>query len=257
MAQRSRPEMHLVLSDQHIPYQDRGVESLTLDFIREHKPDAIHLLGDVLDFYTLSRFDKDPARSGQLQDDLDQGCDYINRIRRHTRAPLIWSEGNHENRLRRYLWGTAPALAGLRSLRFEDLLRLAEFKINWAPAMKPYKVGKLLFTHGELVRKWSGMTAKGHYEKYGCSVIHGHTHRLGSFYHSTYENSHGAWENGCLCELSPEYMVSPDWQNGWSVVWFYGDYFHVEQVCVSGGQYVYHGGMRKLTEAAAKHKRKK
>lgn len=256
MSLRTRPEMHLVLSDQHIPFQDPGVESLTLDFIREHQPDVIHLLGDVIDFYPLSRFDKDPQRHTQLQDDLDQACDYVNRIKARSKAKIIWSEGNHENRLKRYLWGRAPELANLRSLRYEELLRLEQFKITWAPSMKPYKVGKLLFTHGELVRKWSGMTAKGHFEKYGCCVIHGHTHRLGSFYHSSYENAYGAWENGCLCSLQPEYMVSPDWQNGWSVVHFYGDYFHVEQVCVIKGQYVYHGGLRRLSEAAKKHRPK-
>lgn len=256
MATRTRPEMHLVLSDQHIPFQDPGVESLTLEFIKEHQPDGIHLLGDVLDFYPLSRFDKDPQRLSQLQDDLDQGCDYLNEVRKRSQAPIIWSEGNHEDRLRRYLWRQAPELAGLKGMQFEELLRLQEFKVRWAPAMKPYKVGKLLFTHGSVVRKWSGMSAKAHHEKYGMNVIHGHTHRLGAFYHTTYESSYGSWENGCLCGLQPEYCISPDWQNGWSVVWFYGDYFHVEQVCVIDGQYVFHGGLRRLTAAARQPRRK-
>ena len=48
-------EMHVVLSDQHIPFQDPVLEDLTVDFLKEHKPTTIHLLGDVLDFYSLSR----------------------------------------------------------------------------------------------------------------------------------------------------------------------------------------------------------
>lgn len=254
---RTRPEMHLVLSDQHIPYQDPGVEALTLAFIKEHKPSAIHLLGDVLDFYTLSRFDKDPSREGNLQDDIDLACQYVARIRHETNVPIIWSEGNHEARLRKYLWQKAPELAGLRSMQLEELLRLRDFKVQWAGAMKPYKVGKLLFTHGDLVRRWSGQSAKAHHDKYGMNVILGHCHRLGSFYHTTYESSYGAWENGCLCSLKPEYCLSPDWQNGWSVVWFHGDFFHVEQVPVIDGQYVYHGELRKLTEAARRHRPKR
>ncbi len=247
MASRTRPEMHLVLSDQHIPYQDKAVETLTLEFIGEHKPDVIHLLGDVIDFYTLSRFDKEPSRLTDLQNDIEDALLYIERIRNVSpKSRIIWSEGNHENRLRRFLWSRAPELSMLRSLQFAELFHLQDFDVEWVPANSPYHVGKLLFTHGDLVRKWSGASAKGHHEKYGCCVIHGHTHRLGSFYHTTLSGSHGAWENGCLCTLKPEYMISPDWQNGWSVVWFYGDVFHVEQVVVNNGSYVYHGGLRTI-----------
>ena len=82
-------------------------------------------------------------------------------------------------------------------------------------------------------------------DKFGCNVIHGHTHRLGAHYHRTYGDMMGAWENGCLCTLDPEYVVKPDWQNGWSVVWFNGARFHVEQICVVDKQYVYHGKVYK------------
>lgn len=239
-------EMHVVLSDQHIPFQDPVIEDLSIDFLAEHQPKVIHLLGDVLDFYSLSSFDKDPQRRETLQDELDGATRYFKRLRKVCpKARIIYSEGNHENRLRRYLWSQARALSNLRTLSFEELLGLKEFNIEWVDASAPYRMGHLLFIHGELVRRASGASAKGHMDKFGCNVIHGHTHRLGAHYHRTYDDMMGAWENGCLCTLDPEYATCPDWQNGWSVVWFHGDMFNVEQVCVVNAQYVYHGKVYK------------
>jgi len=157
---------------------------------------------------------------------------------------LIYSEGNHEFRLRRYLRSEAKALAMLRDLRIEKLLGFDELKIRFQPHDRPYRVGSLLFTHGQLVRKWSAASARGHFEKYGCCCIHGHTHRLGAFYHRDIGDTYAAWENGCLCDLAPDYATAPDWQQGWSVVWHErGGYFHVEQIAVVQGKFNYHGKM--------------
>ncbi len=243
-------QMHVVLSDQHIPFQDPVLEQLSIDFLKEHKPKVIHLLGDILDFYSLSRFDKDPARLVTLQEELDGATQYFEKLRAACpKARIIYSEGNHENRLRRYLWSQARALSNLRTLSFEELLGLNKYKIEWVDSHSPYRIGNLLFIHGELVRRASGASAKGHMDKFGCNVIHGHTHRLGAHYHRTFDTMMGAWENGCLCTLDPEYAVKPDWQNGWSIVWFHGDNFHVEQVCVVNGEYVYHGKLHKARKS--------
>ena len=242
MTARINNKMGVVLSDTHVPFHDKDVCNKALAFIREHKPSTVHLLGDISDFYSVSKFVKDPQRKEDLQSDLDDTSAFLHRVRDSApRARIIYSEGNHEFRLRRYLASEARALAGLSSLRLEKLLNLDIFKIDFRPHDKPYRVGPLLFTHGQLVRKWSAYSARAHYEKYGCCVIHGHTHRLGSFYHTAVKDTYGGWENGCLCSLNPDYCTAPDWQNGWSVVWSQKDYFHVEQIIVMKGQYNYHG----------------
>ena len=132
-------EMHVVLSDQHIPFQDPVLEDLTIDFLREHKPTTIHLLGDVLDFYSLSTFDKNPARLTTLQDELDGSTRYFKRLRNVCpNSRIVYSEGNHENRLRRYLWSQARALSHLRTLAFEELLGLRKYDIKWVDSHSPY-----------------------------------------------------------------------------------------------------------------------
>jgi len=246
--------MGVVLSDVHCPFQDKSACRMALAFIREHRPATVHLLGDVADFYSISRFVKDPARKEDLQADLDATRAFLGQVRDAApSARIVYSEGNHEFRLRRYLASEAKALAMLRDLRLERLLDFESLGIRFQPQDRPYRVGSLLFTHGQLVRKWSAASARGHFEKYGCCVIHGHSHRLGAFYHRDINDTYAAWENGCLCNLNPDYVTAPDWQHGWSVVWSHRDYFHVEQVAVVKGRYNYHGkvcGRKRLSPTA-------
>jgi len=254
MAATMHKNMGIVLSDVHVPFQDKQVCGMALKFIRDQKPGIIHLLGDIADFYAVSRFDKDTSRKIDLQAELDDTVVFLQKVREA--APdsrILYSEGNHEFRLRRYLRSEARALALLRSLTLENLLSFEDLGIEYRTSDKPYRNGSLLYTHGQIVRKWSAYTAKGHFEKYGSCVIHGHTHRLGAFYHRDLDTTYGAWENGCLCDLNPEYAATPDWQHGWSVVWTKKDFFHVEQVAVIKGQYHYHGktyGRRRLSATA-------
>lgn len=239
---RMDSKMGVVLSDVHVPFQDKSVCRMALSFIKEQKPAKVHLLGDISDCYSISRFVKDPRRKEDLQEDLDLTMDFLDKVRDAAGdAQIIYSEGNHEFRLRRYLASEARALSGLRSLNLPSLLQFDRLKILWRPHDRPYRIGALLYTHGQLIRKWSGATARAHFEKYGCCVIHGHSHRLGAFYRRDISDTYIASESGCLCGLNPDYCTAPDWQQGWSVVWTQYKYFHIEQVAVVQGRYNYHG----------------
>jgi UDP-2,3-diacylglucosamine pyrophosphatase LpxH len=113
----------IVISDVHLPFSQPVATQMVVDFIRELKPDRIHLLGDVLDAQSVSRFDKDPVRKENLQDELDSVRDWLTELRDAApRAKIIYSEGNHEFRIRKYLMSEAKALAGLRALSLEKLV---------------------------------------------------------------------------------------------------------------------------------------
>jgi len=232
----------IVLSDVHLPFAQPVATQMVVEFIREQKPGRVHLLGDILDAASVSRFDKDPARKENLQDELDSVRDWLAKLRDAApRAKIIYTEGNHEFRLRKYLMSDAKALAGLRALTLGKLLDLDKLKIRWQPYGWPYRIGHLLFTHGQFVSRWSAMSAKRHYERFGCCVIHGHTHRLGAFYHTDIFDTFAAFENGCLSTLTPDYVTAPDWQNGFSVVYHSKDFFHVDQVAIVRNRFCFHG----------------
>jgi predicted phosphodiesterase len=231
----------IVVSDQHFPFENKVCIKLSRQFTRDIQPGRLHLLGDILDNYSISRFSRDPTRKIRLQGEIDSAAQYLEDCRDDAPdADLIYSEGNHENRLTRYLHSEAKELADLRALELPSLLGLKALNIRYQPASKPYKIGHLLFTHGDIVRKHSGMSACAHLEKYGCSVIHGHTHRMGSYFRTTRASIHGGFENGCLC-APPTYMSEPNWQRGFSVIHWDGPKFHVEQVPIIRNKYVYQG----------------
>ena len=242
MMSKIQNNLSVCLADVHYPFRNSTAVKMAVSFIKEQRPGRIHLLGDLCDSWALSRFDKDPTRRLNLQEELDAVGDWLVELRDAApRAKIIYSEGNHEYRLRKYLMSEAKALAGLRALSLEKLLDLDSLHIRFQPQDRPYRVGHLLFTHGQFISRWSGMSAKRHFERYGCCVIHGHTHRLGAFYHSDLDNCYGAWEAGCLSTLTPDYVTAPDWQNGFAVVNHSNKCFSVELVAIIKNQFWFRG----------------
>jgi len=242
MNSKIQSNLSVCLSDIHYVFRNSTAVDMVVKFIREQRPGRIHLLGDLCDCWILSRFDKDPTRRLNLQEELDAVRDWLAELRDAApRAKIIYSEGNHEYRLRKYLMSEAKALAGLRALTLEKLLDLDKLKIRWQPQDRPYRIGHLLFTHGQLISRWSAMSAKRHYERFGCCVIHGHTHRLGAFYHTDIDDCYGAWEAGCLSTLTPDYVTAPDWQNGFAVINHCKQFFSVELVAIIKNQFSFRG----------------
>lgn len=202
----------VVLSDIHFPYQNPSALEEAVSFISSYKPKYIILLGDIIDCYSLSRFDKDPSRILSLQKEFDLANRFITRLKDlFPYSKIIYIEGNHEKRLQKYL-NTHPEISSLRSLTVPKLLGLDSLDIPYVNELSLYNV---LFTHGEIVRKYSGQSARGEMDKNDSSGISGHTHRL-SLIHKTTRTRQMQWaESGCLCSLEPFYLTSkPDWQNG-------------------------------------------
>lgn len=239
---RPKSTHHLVLSDLHFPFQDDRALAIPMKYGKDTQPDIIHLLGDVLDCYSLSRFSKDPARHNTFQADLDATHSWLKVLRATCpNARIIYTEGNHEDRLPRYLRDKCPELASVRANQIPLLLKLSSLEIEWVKYDKPYRMGHLTFCHGgQVLRPHSAYTARGIVERVGGSVIQGDTHRLGAYHVTRWENDHAGWENGCLCRLDPEYTKGvPNWQHGFSIVHMQGKaphLFSVQQVRITNGR---------------------
>ena len=231
----------VIMNDLQIPFQDTPVVDLILNFVDELKPHGVVLNGDVVDAYSLSTFDKNPILDAGLDREIRESGYLLNRLSRSTKERW-WLGGNHEDRLRRVLW-ESPKFARLKALQFPELFNVTEHGFKWKPYGGLLWLGKLLVTHGSLVLKHSGWTGRAHFEKYGNSVLIGHTHRLGVYYRTNAKGVHAAWENGCLCKLTPEYVQYPDWQHGFSVVHVMDNgLFNVIQIPVLRRRIFFYGG---------------
>jgi hypothetical protein len=206
------------LTDWHVPYHDPKALAAAFSFCERVQPQIL-VVHECHDFYSISRFDKDPERLNSLQDEIDQVTGYFKILRQTCpESRIILLKSNHLDRLRKYLWRQAPALNSLRALKVTTLLELEKSNIEYMDTLC-YK--DVLFKHGDLVRKDSGMTARAEFGKEGMSGVSGHTHRLASHYRRLRGGEYVWLESGCLCNLEPEYVNGTvDWQHGLSLVSF-------------------------------------
>src|SRR5215211_9185434 len=98
--------IELYVSDVQFPYQEQEALNIVTQVAKDIRPDILFLGGDIVDFYQLSKFSNDPKRKLELQQDIDIANLYLGLLIDAAKAKRnIWQEGNHENRLERYLWG--------------------------------------------------------------------------------------------------------------------------------------------------------
>lgn len=234
---------YAVINDLQIPWQDKPVVDLVTDFIRDLKPHGIILNGDLTDCYSISDFNKDPERIKRwgIKREILEACELMSRFK--DLKERWWLGGNHEDRWRRVQW-QFPALQGML-MDFPKAFHMEDHGFKWKPYGGILKLGKLFVTHGSMVSKYSGQTARSHFDKYGNSILVGHTHRLGTFFRTNSRGMHAAYENGCLCQLNPEYVQSPDWQQGFSIVHTDDNgFYNVIQIPVLKRRVFFYGGER-------------
>lgn len=233
------------LCDTHNPYQDTVSIRLVEEFLQDIMPDWICYDGDLNDYYPLSKFDHNPNRIYHLSDDISSTTSMFERHSKlFPKARKILIDGNHEDRLRRYLWTRAPELASLDCLMPENLFKLADYDITHIPYEQKVIVNGIFeITHGNIVSKHSGYTAKRMFEEHGGCGICGHCHRGGSFYKRNDFGTWGWWEGFCLCLLNPDYISNPNWVQGITLIHFKGSHFWIEQIPIINHTLMYGGRM--------------
>ena len=227
-------KLFAIAGDLQYPFLDMKAWKVFLEVVKSEQPDGVILNGDILDFYQISNYPKDPKRSTTIDKDLEG-------VKKYILDPLQfinerwWMDGNHDQRLERYLIKNAPALKWLpkqKAITIPNLLNLHEEGWVYKPYGDYYQLGKLWVLHGFMVRQHSGLTARAHFDRLGTSVIINHTHRLGTYYSTNARGPHISVENGCLCLLKPDWMQYPNWQQGFSLVHFNtsSGFFNIQQL---------------------------
>jgi len=214
----------IYLSDIQIPFADWPAVKLVEQFMEDWQPDRIFYVGDIADFYGISKFDKNPGRRFRLQHERQWTMDMLDRHKRIVpEAKQVWLDGNHEERIVRYLWERAPELADLRdedgelALGVPALFGLTERGIQYTSYAGHVDYLGFLITHGNLLSKHSSYTAKQMSERFRSSGLSAHSHRLGMYNWTGIAGPQAWYENGCLCRMDPDYTHNPNWQQGFHI----------------------------------------
>ena len=206
----------IIGSDIHIPFHDEKAVKAFVDYCKDIQPQAIILNGDVLDFYKLSRFVKGEGRNPyeeitecqELLKDIKSNC---------PNSEIYYIIGNHETRLTTYVLNNAPHLASLVEDVF-SIIKTSEIGVKGCAEVVVND--NFVCTHGKLLGSKAGLSAIKEIEKHYMSGASGHTHRLAKFITRKARRKFVWLETGCLCNLNPEYVQDPDWQQGFAVIQF-------------------------------------
>lgn len=213
-----------IMSDTHFDHHDDvAIESFEKRCKRQGKRLAgIILNGDIMDACQISDHLRDPHGT-TFYKERDITVEYLKRIRGlFPKAHIIYKEGNHEDRIYRYILRQAPSFHGLEELTIPSLLKLSQFGIDYVATDGLIELGKLNVIHGhEYQSGWNAPAnpAKTLLDKANECVLAGHHH---STHNSTQPTIRGdkiaAWVTGCNCNLQPKWKRYNNWNLGHALV---------------------------------------
>lgn len=204
-----------VASDFHVPYHDKKAVATFINYCREVQPDMIVINGDLVDMYMLSRFAKGEGRNPMSE--IEEAREILANLRQDTKADIYYVIGNHEQRLEKTILAKAPELASL----IEDVFSIFKLDEIGVKGVGTITVNdNFVFKHGTLLGSKSGLSAIKEMENAYLSGATGHTHRLAKYIARKAGRKFVWLETGCLCSMEPEYMLNPNWQQGFAMVQF-------------------------------------
>lgn len=228
-----------IISDLHIPYHSIEAITTTFDSFLKYGIDSLLINGDLIDFYQLSKFMKDP-RKRSVKDELDATrlfLDIINSV--FPDARKFYKLGNHDIRYENWLKTKAPELLEIAEYRLDILLRLAEKRIEFIDDKTIVKAGGLTVVHGHELNMKSVTVnpARTLYLKSKVSTLCSHLH-VASQHAGKRIDKHviGCWSTGHLSEESPDYAPYNEWVHGFATVDIEGKEFEVSNYKILKGR---------------------
>lgn len=211
----------LIIGDLHIPYHNDEAVFAALEFGGDKEVDTIIINGDLIDFYQLSRFEKDP-RNRSVKYEIDATKVFLNGLRTiFPKALIIWALGNHCHRWGKYIIQQAPALLDIEAISMTELFELNKLSIKLVESNQYIYAGKLMISHGHNIGLKSGgvnvaRTVRLKLNRSACvNHFHRETKDTGRVLD---ENQFSCWSLGALCDLNPNYLPVNDWSLGFGYV---------------------------------------
>lgn len=252
-------DVAMVIGDMHFGYECWDTLNIFFQCVEELKPSKIILNGDTVDLLAVSSYTKDPRTGHSIQDEIvayHKFLKILHDITEEYQTEILETNGNHsgngiEGRWWRYLANSSdikplleiPKIA--ESLSYQRVFypdgswcRVKLIEGNGGQKSTVELPGSMFVFHGEIVRKHGGFSARGNFEKYNASTITNHTHRQGSHYITVPQLGSRPiriiknYENGCACQLNPEYVDGANWQNGFAIVNYHDNNTAVELVTI-------------------------
>lgn len=212
----------LIINDLHLYFHSTPAIKLALNEAKASGVDKIIIDGDLLDLGGVGRWTRRPDRV-IIRDEIELGKLFFAQLRNmFPHQEIIYKEGNHDERLEKFIWTKCPELYGLQLLSLAELLELKKYEVKKIASMQLMKMGELWVAHGHEFIGGSGgeNVATKMLNKVKRNIIFGHFHSPQETVHSNLidDTPHGSWSVGCLCQLKPTYHPHNNWGHGFALV---------------------------------------
>lgn len=242
----------IILPDLQIPLHDKPFVEKLLKLVQNVRPDKLIFIGDISDSTEVSRWVK--GKPGEYTGQFQNACDHVADIVRRFRiaapeAELAVQLGNHDTRIEDYLEQGAPALLEQRSLKVESLFGFNA--VGAATHRKPYEfLPGVLAVHGheESYSSVPGKYGLDAINRYGRSVVYGHTHRPllvtnSRGYDGVLETQFAMNVGHGMDTLKADYIKSGhmNWCRAVGVVTYHDGHLYPELILSVDGTFMYDG----------------
>lgn len=221
-----------ILPDIHAPAHHEQIMWAVKEFLADYNPHILVLIGDVGDVFGLSAWPKNPRIPDNLAWEIGETRELIDELIECSGAMHTFiTMGNHEDRNRRWLMNVGSKLAGIVGMGSREPIVSFHEMLGYKPSDPVTFIydeqnaggfggglklnGDLKLIHGYIVRPRPGASPRAVSDKDLQSVVHGHTHRLGSNMREITKGVVRSYEIGMLVNPSHSMMGYANLLNNW------------------------------------------
>lgn len=229
-----------VLSDIHFPFHSMEALVPAIKYLKEKEIDCLYLNGDIFDFYSISRHEKDPDMR-DFKREVDMCRDFVQKLRDiFPNSALYYKMGNHEDRYQRSLQVQAEEFAQLHDLQFHVFFHLDRLGYQMIESWQGCEIGDLLVVHGHEGFGVGGVNpSQNVFNKYLCNTLCGHVHRTSNTMKKTAKKEFiHTYSTGCLTQLSPKYMPFSQHNHGFAYLEVKNNLTKVYNIVIKDGKIV-------------------
>lgn len=213
----------LIGSDFHIwPGEEATCLRAFKKFVKDLKPDAVILNGDVMDFPRISRHPQNWESAPDPQEEIEAAQDHLNDIVMACKrgAHKIWTLGNHDARFEAMIANATPQMRGVKGVHLSDHFGA------WQKAMSCFinqgTIGATMVKHkppGGGINATRTFTVKA-----GTHAVHSHLHRQSVQSVSDYRDvDYYGVDTGCVADKEHRAFLytedAPlDWRSGFALL---------------------------------------
>ena len=242
-------ETWMAIPDTHIPFHNVPALRATEKLMADLQPDGIVYIGDMGDYKVIKDvWEGNKAYSERHYTSIIEDHMAVEEMLERqvaicgSKVKRIFLEGNHEERIRRFI--CQVPMADRSNLLLEEYFQFHKRGIQFYPLNIPAQLGKLYLLHGVYHGKYH---SNQHVVNYHRNIMYGHTHDRQIYTEITpidVEDVHAGQSIGCLCDKNPDYMKNrPNrWVHGFSVIYVHKNgSFNDHFVKITRGKFMFGG----------------